>query len=159
MPADEPRAPHPLTVAGAAQVGRCFEAKRTFLLPVELRSREPRRASTNCRALYEHGGERHGARAASYNPANARVIPFMSAQPLIEQVAERVERLLLRHAELRRTNELLTQQVQALTHERDNLKSRLLAARARVDALIDRLPGPGTGAASDGGADSTERAS
>ena len=64
----------------------------------------------------------------------------MSNPPLIEQIAERVERLLVRHEELRRTNDLLTQQVQALTHERDNLKSRLMAARARVDSLIDRLP-------------------
>jgi len=64
----------------------------------------------------------------------------MTNPPLIEQIAERAERLLVRHEELRRTNELLAQQVQALTHERDNLKSRLMAARARVDALIDRLP-------------------
>ena len=64
----------------------------------------------------------------------------MTNPPLIEQIAERVERLLVRHEELRRTNELLAQQVQALTHERDNLKSRLMAARARVDSLIDRLP-------------------
>ena len=64
----------------------------------------------------------------------------MTNPPLIEQIAERVERLLVRHDELRRTNELLAEQVQALTHERDNLKSRLMAARARVDSLIDRLP-------------------
>lgn len=64
----------------------------------------------------------------------------MTNPPLIEQIAERVERLLVRHDELRRTNDLLTQQVQALTHERDNLRSRLMAARARVDSLIDRLP-------------------
>ncbi len=64
----------------------------------------------------------------------------MTNPPLIEQIAERVERLLVRHEELRRTNELLAQQVQTLTHERDNLKSRLMAARARVDSLIDRLP-------------------
>ena len=64
----------------------------------------------------------------------------MTNPPLIEQIAERVERLLVRHDELRRTNDLLTQQVQALTHERDNLKSRLMAARARVDSLIGRLP-------------------
>jgi uncharacterized protein (TIGR02449 family) len=64
----------------------------------------------------------------------------MTAPSLIDQIAERIERLLVRHEELRRTNELLTQQVQALTHERDNLKSRLMAARARVDSLIDRLP-------------------
>ena len=64
----------------------------------------------------------------------------MTNPPLIEQIAERVERLLVRHEELRRTNELLAQQVQTLTHERDNLRSRLMAARARVDSLIDRLP-------------------
>ena len=71
----------------------------------------------------------------------------MTNPPLIEQISERVERLLVRHEELRRTNELLTQQVQALTHERDNLKSRLMAARARVDSLIDRLPGSAGGVA------------
>jgi cell division protein ZapB len=58
----------------------------------------------------------------------------------IEQLAERVERLLLRYDELLRTNELLGQQVEVLTLERDSLKSRLGAARARVDALIERLP-------------------
>jgi cell division protein ZapB len=30
--------------------------------------------------------------------------------------------------------------VQALQTERDSLKSRLNAARARIDALLDRLP-------------------
>ena len=65
----------------------------------------------------------------------------MTTPPLIEQIAERVERLLVRHEELQRTNDLLAQQIQALTQERDSLKSRLAAARARVDALIDRLPG------------------
>ncbi|MDO5625844.1 MAG: DUF904 domain-containing protein [Pseudomonadota bacterium] len=64
----------------------------------------------------------------------------MTQAPLTEQITERVDRLLVRHDELRRTNELLAQQVQSLTQERDNLKSRLMAARARVDALIDRLP-------------------
>ena len=58
----------------------------------------------------------------------------------IDQIAERVERLLVRYAELQRTNVLLTNQVEALTQERDTLKSRLNAARARVDALLDRLP-------------------
>ena len=64
----------------------------------------------------------------------------MTHPPLTEQITERVERLLVRHAELHRTNVLLAQQVQALTQERDSLKSRLLAARARVDTLIDKLP-------------------
>ncbi|MDT8991778.1 DUF904 domain-containing protein [Curvibacter sp. APW13] len=64
----------------------------------------------------------------------------MSNPSQIDQVAERVERLLLRYEELRRTNALLNEQVAALTHERDSLRSRLQAARARVDALIQRLP-------------------
>jgi chromosome segregation ATPase len=58
----------------------------------------------------------------------------------LDQITERVERLLLRHEELQRTNTLLHQQVQALQTERDSLKSRLNAARARIDALLDRLP-------------------
>jgi cell division protein ZapB len=64
----------------------------------------------------------------------------MSNQPHIDLIAERVERLLVRHAELQRTNALLASQVEALTQERDSLKSRLGAARARVEALLDRLP-------------------
>ena len=64
----------------------------------------------------------------------------MANQNHIDQIAERVERLLVRYAELQRTNVLLTNQVEALTHERDTLKSRLNAARARVDALLERLP-------------------
>ena len=72
----------------------------------------------------------------------------MTTPPLIEQIAERVERLLVRHEELQRTNDLLALQIQALTQERDSLQSRLHAARARVDALIDRLPtGAGAGVA------------
>ena len=58
----------------------------------------------------------------------------------IDQIAERVERLLVRHQELQRTNVLLSAQVDSLTAERDSLKSRLGAARARVDALLERLP-------------------
>jgi len=65
----------------------------------------------------------------------------MATNDLIDHIAERVEHLLLRHEELQRTNALLLEQVQTLTNERDQLKSRLSAARARVDALIDRLPG------------------
>ncbi len=58
----------------------------------------------------------------------------------IDQITERVDRLLLRYDELQRTNVLLAQQVATLTSERDSLKSRLNAARARVDALLERLP-------------------
>ena len=58
----------------------------------------------------------------------------------LDQIIERVEHLLLRHEELQRTNTLLHEQVLALQTERDSLKSRLNAARARIDALLDRLP-------------------
>ncbi len=64
----------------------------------------------------------------------------MAENSHLEQLVERVERLLLRHGELQRTNALLSEQLQALTQERDSLKSRLHAARARVDALLQRLP-------------------
>ena len=74
---------------------------------------------------------------ASGKPYN---VGAMLTQPQFDQIAERVERLLVRHEELRRTNELLSAQVDAVTRERDSLKSRLGAARARVDALLERLP-------------------
>jgi ABC-type phosphate transport system auxiliary subunit len=64
----------------------------------------------------------------------------MSKPSQIDQITERVERLLLRYAEVQRTNALLAQQVEVLAHERDSLKSRLSSARARVDALLERLP-------------------
>ena len=51
----------------------------------------------------------------------------------IEDLAERVERLLLRHEELKRTNALLEQQVATIAAERDNLRSRLAAARNRIE--------------------------
>ena len=59
---------------------------------------------------------------------------------LLQPLIERVERLLLRHQELQRTNDLLTQQVAQITQERDALKSRLQTARHRIDALLERLP-------------------
>ena len=73
----------------------------------------------------------------------------------IEELAERVERLLLRHQELQRTHALTLEQLAAVTLERDSLRSRLTAARQRVDALLDRLPaaeapaGATTGATAD----------
>jgi cell division protein ZapB len=62
----------------------------------------------------------------------------------LEDLAERVDRLLLRHQELKRTSALLEQQLTAVTAERDSLRSRLAAARARVDALLERLPAGGS---------------
>ena len=58
----------------------------------------------------------------------------------LDDLAERIERLVLRHGELQRTNALLSQQLASVTGERDSLRSRLAAARARIDALLDRLP-------------------
>lgn len=58
----------------------------------------------------------------------------------IQLIAERTERLLVRYHELQRTNTLLAEQVEQLERERDSLKSRLAAARARIDALLERLP-------------------
>jgi chromosome segregation ATPase len=60
--------------------------------------------------------------------------------PTLDRLAERVDRLLLRHAELRRSHALLETRLAAVSAERDSLKSRLAAARARVDALLERLP-------------------
>src|SRR5438045_1213210 len=85
----------PLTVAGAAQVGESRAALR-FLLPVELRHAN-HTAGTNVLIL---------DRNLSQNPTMTR----MSAGQ-IDQIAERVERLLVRYEELQRTNALLTQQV------------------------------------------------
>jgi len=64
----------------------------------------------------------------------------MASMSPLDQIAERVERLLVRHEQLQRTNELMAEQVAALTQERDSLRSRLQAARHRIDALIERLP-------------------
>ena len=66
----------------------------------------------------------------------------------LSDLLQRVERLLLRHDELVRTNALLAQQLQAVTQERDSLKSRLSAARQRIDTLLERIPTDGPGAPS-----------
>lgn len=58
----------------------------------------------------------------------------------VEDLAERVDRLLLRHEELQRTATLLEQELAGVTQERDSLRSRLNAARNRIDALLSRLP-------------------
>lgn len=63
----------------------------------------------------------------------------------LDDLAERIDRLVLRHEELRRTNALLEKQLATVSSERDSLRSRLAAARARIDALLERLPGEPTG--------------
>lgn len=72
----------------------------------------------------------------------------------IEDLADRVERLLLRHHELQRTNALLEQQLATVVNERDNLRSRLNAARARIDTLLERLPAEVLAASAEDAADS-----
>jgi chromosome segregation ATPase len=58
----------------------------------------------------------------------------------LEDLSERIDRLVLRHQELKRTSTLIEQQLAAVSTERDSLRSRLAAARARIDALLERLP-------------------
>jgi len=70
----------------------------------------------------------------------------------LEELAERVDRLVLRHQELKRTSALIEQQLAAVTAERDSLRSRLAAARGRIDALLDRLPAETTEASPKTGA-------
>ena len=67
----------------------------------------------------------------------------------LHDLADRVDRLLLRHEELERTNALLQRQLDALAAERDQLRIRLGTARTRIDELLARLPasaGPGEAA-------------
>jgi cell division septum initiation protein DivIVA len=57
-----------------------------------------------------------------------------------DALTDRIERLLVRHEESRRTVALLERQVKDLTIERDSLQSRLQAASLRIDAVLQRLP-------------------
>ncbi len=118
----------PLTVAGAAQV-RLALCEFAPLLPVELLHVTTQRAPTvkfyNCSI-----GQTLQLRTMSKTPQLDQ----------IDQIAERVDRLLLRYEELLRTNALLSAEVDTLVHERDSLKSRLSAARLRVETLLERLP-------------------
>lgn len=123
-----------LTVAGAAQAGdqlvpcteKMYLFERKLLLPVELRYVN-HTASTNTCIL-------------ATSPQYAPKMPLMPENNPLDSVLERVERLLVRYEELKRTNDLLVGQVETLTQERDSLKSRLQAARSRIDGLLDRLP-------------------
>lgn len=69
-------------------------------------------------------------------------MPNMDERPLspaMAQLRERVERLLLRHAELQRTNALLTERLQSSEAERGQLRQRLHDATQRIDNLLLRL--------------------
>lgn len=52
---------------------------------------------------------------------------------------ERVERLLLCHEELQRTNDLLQTQLEQALRERDALRHRVNTAVSRVDTLLQQL--------------------
>ncbi len=69
----------------------------------------------------------------------------------LQDLAERIDRLQLRQQELARTNALLREQLSGVSSERDSLKSRLTAARSRIDALLERLP------ANNGSTDGSDR--
>ncbi len=62
------------------------------------------------------------------------------AMATLEELAERVERLLVRHEELKRAAVVAEHRLALMTIERDSLRSRLNAARSRVDSLLERLP-------------------
>ena len=74
----------------------------------------------------------------------ARGLNHQGCLILVEKVLARetlINRLFIKHYyELKRTNALLLEQMDALRAERDSLRSRLTAARTRIDALIERLP-------------------
>lgn len=58
----------------------------------------------------------------------------------LQDLAQRVERLLLRYEELQRTNQLLAQQVSNLEQEKHLLQTRLTTARNRIDHLLAQIP-------------------
>lgn len=60
--------------------------------------------------------------------------------PTFDDLVQRVEHLLVRHEELRRTQQLLLEQVEQLTAERDGLRQKMAQARTRLDTLIARVP-------------------
>ena len=143
------QASRPLTVAGAAQVGVSSGRRATSCFPFNLADttgdQSTNSADANRQPLARPWQRAwlHPTRAMTGRTRHLQWPAIQeAAQPMsrLEDLAERIERLVLRHEELQRTNALLTQQVASVTSERDSLRSRLAAARARIDALLDRLP-------------------
>lgn len=66
--------------------------------------------------------------------------PCMTTSSPIDALTPRVEQLLEQFQQLQRAHSDLQAQLEAVTQERDSLRLRLQAARARVDELIARLP-------------------
>lgn len=103
---------------------------------------------TSTNALHSREVAKPGIRL----PTIPRTPTRKGAMARIEELADRIERLLLRHEELQRTSALLHEQLAAVSSERDNLRSRLSAARSRIDVLLDRLPRDNKGASPADGA-------
>ena len=116
-----------LPLRGQRKLKAIAVGQNSLLLPVQLRHVN-HTASTN---------SQDSTLWVLVNPTIAFAMPNSTQ---IDQITERVERLLLRYEELQRTNALLAEEISTLAQERDSLKSRLGAARARVDALLERLP-------------------
>lgn len=64
----------------------------------------------------------------------------MTTSSPLDSLTQRVEQLLEQYQQLQHAHHELQAQLQATTQERDSLRLRLQAARARVDELIERLP-------------------
>lgn len=58
---------------------------------------------------------------------------------ILEQINERMERLVAVNQELQQQNSTLAEEIRQLHLERDSLQSRLRAARARIDALVCQI--------------------
>ncbi len=64
----------------------------------------------------------------------------MTTVSSLNDLAPRIDALLARYEELAHAHSLLQAQHAAALQERDSLRLRLQAARARIDALIEQLP-------------------
>ncbi len=60
-------------------------------------------------------------------------------QNILDQINERMERLVTTNDELQQQNLTLLNEIKQLHLERDSLNSRLRAARARIDVLVCQL--------------------
>jgi cell division protein ZapB len=61
----------------------------------------------------------------------------------LEDLVERVDRLVLRHQELKRASTLIEQQLAAVSAERDSLRSRLLERFPAEEATTTASKGKG----------------
>ena len=149
----------PFTVAGAAQAAD--RPLALLLLPVEAPGRNGRRGTSNPSIVKANAGKTrqtgYGSRRAAdkpgciiYNEGSSSACPHIFFMPFgamttpvlpfsLAHVCDCLEGWLLRYHELQKTTSLLQQQLDEVTQERDSLKSRLAAARSRVDVLLTRL--------------------